>query len=92
MITDDRFPEELTKEEIDKLHKRARLSGLAITGAGGLVLIGNRIAGKKWQGDKVYRRLNRTGIGLAAGGAGLTGLSEYLHYKYRKEHENKKKD
>ena len=92
MITDDRFPENMSEEEIDKLHRRARWGAPVLIGAGGITYIANKIAGSKGR-KKTYKRLNRAGLAGALGGAGLIGTTEYLHYKYKKnlKNDNKKK-
>ena len=92
MIRDDRFPKNMSEEEIDKLHNRARWGVPVLFGASGITYAANRMAGPEGR-EKAYKRLKRTGVGGMIGTAGLAGLTEYLHYKYKKrlKNDNKKK-
>ena len=95
MIRDNLFPEGMSEEDIENLHKRARLAGAATAGMGLLVAGSNKVRKilkpprKKLRG---YKTLKRAGLGLTALGAASTGLSEYVHYKYRKKLKENKDD
>lgn len=89
MIRDDLFPDGMSEESIDNLHKRARLAGIATTGTGTIIYLGNegrkqlgKSVGKKIRGHKFVKK---AGLSLAGLGLASTGLSEYLHYKYKKK-------
>lgn len=94
MIRDNVFPEEMSKEELDKLHRQARWAAPALLSTGAITYFGNKFVGPKGR-KKSYKRMRNTGVAIMAGGAGVAGLNEYLHYKYRKklkEDDSKKKD
>ena len=97
MISNDKFPKDLTEEEWDKLKKRARLANSGIAGIGLLTYGVNRWVDPKGRA-KAYKRANKFGIGTAALGTGSMALSEYMHYKRKKlkkkekENESKEKD
>lgn len=87
----------MTREEKIKLSKRGRNAGIIATGTGAVTYLmgkgAERGANKAHASERIkavvdkggHNVLKYGGVGLAASGLALTGVSAYKHYKYKKD-------